>query len=110
MPDPRTGEAGETPHLTIGNVRAELTPRRTLSFDRLVDPHGRRLTADELVTRRALVDTIAGDPVKQQWLRDYGAALLRAAAAEVLMSVDGPAVEVVAAWAGKYERGEIALW
>jgi hypothetical protein len=99
---------GETPHLTIGNVREELTPPR--SVERSHDPRGRRLSAEEIETRRALVRVIAADPVKQQWLRDYGAALLRAAVQELEHSMNGSGADVVECRAGEHERGETALW
>jgi len=105
--------SGGTPHLTIGNVRQELTPppvRITTGLERTHDPHGRRLTAEELETRRSLVRVIAADPVKIQWLRDYGATLLRSAAAELLMTTAGPSVKVVETRAAEHERGETALW
>lgn len=105
---------GQTPHLTIGNVREELTPPEVKPmqrpWERTHDPRGRRLTEDELETRRALVRQIAADPVAQQWLRDHGAALLRSAAAELLLNANGPAVRIVETRAAEHERGETALW
>jgi hypothetical protein len=98
---------GETPHLTIGNVRQELTPA---SVQRTRDLSGRSLTVEEIETRRSLVRVIAADPVKQQWLRDYGAALLRAASDELVVHAHHRAFEIVERRAAEHENGETALW
>jgi hypothetical protein len=65
-------------------------------------------------TAAHMVRMVAADPVKIQWLRDYGARLLEAAAKEirehqaVAEGVDGALV--VERRAREHRAGETALW
>jgi hypothetical protein len=104
------GPIGRVPHERIPakpEERAGGAP--TLRSRRAAAAEAQAAEAADLM--RALV---TADPLRQRWLREHGARLLRSAAVELGRArIEGRAdqsTEIVLTRAAEHERGETALW
>jgi hypothetical protein len=97
------GPIGRVPHERIPakpEERAGGAP--TLRSRRAAAAEAQAAEAADLM--RALV---TADPLRQRWLREHGARLLRSAAVELRAD---QSTEIVLTRAAEHERGETALW